>query len=535
MSNVPPIDLLRRQIKRVEQELVFAKETGAAKDDFAVLFTGNWHDSIPRNLIVNNNLSPVDKLCWQVLRLTISSPQQPGTAPTRDELALMVNCSAPTITTARQMLRLCRFMTFCSVVRHKGKFLGEVYLLHEEPLSIEDTLTLDPTYLEFCSALAKSGNKSSRLRKEAGLVLREVDRTETQQPPKTKAEHIGERIEHAMDFYGLDESTRAEPSIQSKNFALDGFLSESFEIQTDNLKTVEFNQRKNFAPDQNLTKSNQSKNFALASKGVFCSGSWRSSINNKVIKTRTHARAISEATAADVNDWIENLPDKQDYTSDQLPRYTERGDPKPENKPGWMLSDVEIEQLETGVEPISPLESREFEFQSSKIEALPEPSHAQRSAVRKYQSIDPDNAYDSGGFQAQLDYFFPEISDPVLSRYSSIGFFGIQPQMPVIARAIGGLEPLERRDILLQYMARKAAYVHGWHHEDVSNPIGYIRTLCTRIKKGEFIPDSFCGELIRSLHDKTPPMICDTHEIRAKKQEIENYGTEFERWKQLHN
>ena len=200
-----------------------------------------------------------------------------------------------------------------------------------------------------------------------------------------------------------------------------------------------------------------------------------------------------------------------------------------------MLSDVEIEQLETGVEPIAPSESGHLEVQSTKIKSLSAPSQAHVGRVRKYQSIDPDNAHNSGGFQAQLDYFFPEISDPVLSRYSSIGFFGIQPQMPVIARAIGGLEPLERRDVLLQYMARKAAYVHGWHHEDVSNPIGYIKKLCTRIKSGEFIPDSFCGELIRSLHEKTPPMICDTHEIRAKKQEIENYGAEFERWKELHN
>jgi chromosome partitioning related protein ParA len=133
---------LAKQIAKAESDLIEIRtgDIDEQEDGMAVLFTGQWHDSFPRQLVLDQTRSPLEKVTWQAIRLSIDSPSKPGSTPRREELAAMINCSAATVTTARTMLRTCRWITFCKTVRKQGRFVGDIYLLHDQPLSLEATL-----------------------------------------------------------------------------------------------------------------------------------------------------------------------------------------------------------------------------------------------------------------------------------------------------------------------------------------------------------------------------------------------------------
>lgn len=137
MTDQTDLRKLMHQIDKAEQDLIKVRSGDDAldqEDGMAVLFTGQWHDSFPRQLVLNQTLSANEKVCWQTIRLSISSPDRPGATPRRDQLASMINCSAPTVTTARTMLRVTRWVTFCKTVRKHGQFVGDIYLFHDRPL-----------------------------------------------------------------------------------------------------------------------------------------------------------------------------------------------------------------------------------------------------------------------------------------------------------------------------------------------------------------------------------------------------------------
>ena len=56
-------------------------------------------------------------------------------------------------------------------MRSKGRFVGDIYLLHDEPLSLA-TLELDPGYIEFLERLLSGSSKTTRVRQLAANILR---------------------------------------------------------------------------------------------------------------------------------------------------------------------------------------------------------------------------------------------------------------------------------------------------------------------------------------------------------------------------
>ncbi len=175
MRELSDLSKLIKQIAKAETDLIEVRtgDVDDQEDGMAVLFTGQWHDSFPRQLVLNQTLSPLEKVTWQTIRLSIDSPSKPGSTPRREELAAMINCSAATVTTARTMLRACRWITYCKTVRKQGRFVGDIYLLHDQPLSLESTLSIDTTYIQFLQQQTQTSSK--RVRGIAGNILKEID------------------------------------------------------------------------------------------------------------------------------------------------------------------------------------------------------------------------------------------------------------------------------------------------------------------------------------------------------------------------
>jgi hypothetical protein len=291
---------LQQRIEFAKANLLRQRRDGVDLDSMGVIYTGNHHHSIPNNLLLDPILNPADKLLWMVMRASISNPQAPGYVPSRDDLCKAMNCSSPTVSRARAMLRMGRWMTFCMTVRDDlRRFVGDVYLLHEEPLSLADTLSRDPGYVSFLEdqSAGASASKSNRL--FAGQLLNQLEGLRGDPRSPTQLEMMEQRIEVSKDlpsFFGSDSASMKPLESHVKNFNVasrEGSGAYPVEItdsggRVKNFNAVEATHVKNFNVGQT-----QGKNLNLDKK-YFSRGSCSSYINNKYISIARAREADSE-------------------------------------------------------------------------------------------------------------------------------------------------------------------------------------------------------------------------------------------------
>ncbi|MBR9910306.1 MAG: helix-turn-helix domain-containing protein [Gammaproteobacteria bacterium] len=141
----------------------------------AMLFTGNWHQAIPAMVIQDPVLEPVDKLVWMVIMLHARETGGRAAFPSYETLARQANvASTATLSRAIAILRLTRWLTLCARVRQQsGRFTGNIYVLHDEPLPLEDALYLDDAYMAFVHQSCE--HHHARVRRVAQAVLDSLD------------------------------------------------------------------------------------------------------------------------------------------------------------------------------------------------------------------------------------------------------------------------------------------------------------------------------------------------------------------------
>ncbi|EIC83398.1 STY4528 family pathogenicity island replication protein [Serratia sp. M24T3] len=129
-----------------------------------LLFMGNVHDAIPRRLLLDTRLSPLDKQAWMMIRL-YAQQNQGAVFPTYEELQLQLaspfkgQASRETVSRVLLMLRLTGWLSLCRRVRDKsGRVRGNIYAQHDEPLGAFDAETLDPTWLDTVAVACESKN-----------------------------------------------------------------------------------------------------------------------------------------------------------------------------------------------------------------------------------------------------------------------------------------------------------------------------------------------------------------------------------------
>ena len=125
----------------------------------AFLFSGNRHETVPRRLFLDRRLTPLERNAWQVFRLMLN--QDGVTAfPTYEQLrpwlASMPCAGSASHETVARALTLLRLTRWLSLVRRRrdpktGRILGNLYVLHDEPLTPFEAMQLDTDYLELVS------------------------------------------------------------------------------------------------------------------------------------------------------------------------------------------------------------------------------------------------------------------------------------------------------------------------------------------------------------------------------------------------
>jgi len=143
------------------------KSTVAVSSD-GFIYSGNHHESVPRTLFLDKRLTPLERNAWQVFRLLLNKDGVTA-FPTYDQLRPYLastpcaeQASHETVARALTLLRLTRWL---SLVRRRrdpktGRIKGNLYVLHDEPLTPFEAMQLDPEYLGLVSHALNHASKA---------------------------------------------------------------------------------------------------------------------------------------------------------------------------------------------------------------------------------------------------------------------------------------------------------------------------------------------------------------------------------------
>ena len=146
-----------------------AQSAAPANDGF--LYSGNRHESVPRALFLDRRLTPLERNAWQVFRLQLNDdgvtafPTYDQLRPWLASMPCAAQASHETVARALTLLRLTRWL---SLVRRRrdpktGRIQGNLYVLHDEPLTPFEAMQLDPDYLGLVSQALNHAAKAVQI------------------------------------------------------------------------------------------------------------------------------------------------------------------------------------------------------------------------------------------------------------------------------------------------------------------------------------------------------------------------------------
>lgn len=181
-----------------------------------LLFFGNPMETTPRRLLVDERLSPVDKVGWMAFRM-FSSKDRETAFPSYEALQRLLSsradgsqASKSTINRVIFILRLTRWLSLCHQARNtsNGRMVGNIYALHDDPIPIVDASNLDTGYIAFVGRCRSHGNQA--VRKVAQLVFDELAEDKTTRYLMTRLGLFEERLaDH--------ELSKAQPRAKKQN------------------------------------------------------------------------------------------------------------------------------------------------------------------------------------------------------------------------------------------------------------------------------------------------------------------------------
>ena len=164
--SLPAESLIAYTLDKMNARLAASPRRDDGRIRNGLLFTGNVHDSIPRRLLLDTRLSPLDKMGWMMIRLYAQN-NEGAVFPSYDELQLQLaspgkgKASRETVSRVLLMLRITGWLSLCKRVRDdKGRVRGNIYAQHDEPLTFSDAEMLDPRFLDTVADACLSKNRT---------------------------------------------------------------------------------------------------------------------------------------------------------------------------------------------------------------------------------------------------------------------------------------------------------------------------------------------------------------------------------------
>ena len=209
-----------------------------------IIFSGNPHETVPRKLLLDNRLTPLERNCWQVFRLLVN--EDGITAfPTYEQLRPYLgmtpgkHASRETVAKALTVLRLTRWLSLGRTVRNEinGQVQGNVYLLHDESVTPAEALEFDKDYMTLLMQSMEHQNKA--IKEIAAITWREF----------TSDPDVGRRLPSRIDTisdrlnaqtWAVETKQNALPAPEfgirtQQNLTAEGLSSDS-ELSTNSVK-----------------------------------------------------------------------------------------------------------------------------------------------------------------------------------------------------------------------------------------------------------------------------------------------------------
>ena len=134
------------------------------------LFSGQSHEVVPRQLLLDNRLTPLERNAWQVFRLMLQgqgvvTPRYEDLQPYLSSVPYGASASRETIARVLTILRLTRWLSLVSRGRDQlsGRLQGSLYVLHDEPLTPAEAIELDQDYLAMVGRALGHATKAVRI------------------------------------------------------------------------------------------------------------------------------------------------------------------------------------------------------------------------------------------------------------------------------------------------------------------------------------------------------------------------------------
>ena len=176
------------------------------------LFSGQSHEVVPRRLLLDNRLTPLERNAWQVFRLMLHgqgvvTPRYEDLQPYLSSVPYGASASRETIARVLTMLRLTRWLSLVSRGRDQlsGRLQGSLYVLHDEPLTPTEAMELDQDYLALVGHALGHATKAVRI--VAQHVVEEV-----RQDTNIDRDRLPTRLDSWGELWaqqGLDPATDA--------------------------------------------------------------------------------------------------------------------------------------------------------------------------------------------------------------------------------------------------------------------------------------------------------------------------------------
>lgn len=252
----------------VQQLLTAGPRNGSTND--GLLFLGNWHDAMPRLIFQDPVLQPVDTRIWGVIKIAAAGTR-PTAFPTYKQIARTANVgSEATVARSMAILRATRWLSLCLRVRDaQGRYRGNIYALHDEPLPLLDTIYLDQEYMQFLEQALSHGHPHVR-RVAAATMEALSEALRTGDDLVTRVNPMHRRLE-------------AIGTLEGQETRFFGFSSR----QLQNLKSGSEDDPLQYLQSEPLQKL----------KSPTCSSSSSSYINNKTTTTTTEVGNTTRAHA----------------------------------------------------------------------------------------------------------------------------------------------------------------------------------------------------------------------------------------------
>ncbi|MGV7960389.1 STY4528 family pathogenicity island replication protein [Photorhabdus tasmaniensis] len=241
----------------------------------SLIFLGNLHDVVPRRLLLDNILNPREKFAWQLIRLHATDNNTGAAFPSYNELQIQLSnypvkekASRSTVSLTLLTLRLTRWLSLCHRARDKrnGRILGNIYVLHDEPLTLLDAQTFDPDYLKLLAHCICHANPrlcsvaqellitihsdstlkylSSRMNLIEERIIWQQEQAMTQSAQKTRYKNPNSVAQSYNKTKPKAPSLNNEPSAKNRNTSLKSNKKQAVSLQDSNTTLQSSKKRK---------------------------------------------------------------------------------------------------------------------------------------------------------------------------------------------------------------------------------------------------------------------------------------------------